>query len=217
MSMNVGEFVWHCLNEWGLKRVYSYPGDGAGGLDVVSERAKDTMEYVQVRHEEVAAFTATVYAKCTGQPGLCYGSEHWCRHPLVREVLFTDGAKYVADQAGAYWLVDAIVFAQKTQPAVAAEEFQVWRLDVKPGNTGFLTCEDGKDRTVFTQPLEPSSAIENGLTSQLMPTVAAMPRQCSLTCPRAARSIFRSMGIIISQTSKATGRLTCATVAAPRA
>ena len=34
------------------------------------------------------------------------GSEHWYRHGLVREILFTDGAKYVADQGGAYWLID---------------------------------------------------------------------------------------------------------------
>ncbi len=62
---------------------------------------------------------------------------------------------------------------------------------------------------------QPSSAIENGLTSQFTPTVAAIPRQWLLTCPSAARSIFSSMGTIISQTSTATGRLTCATVASP--
>ena len=64
---------------------------------------------------------------------------------------------------------------------------------------------------------QPSSAIENGLTSQLMPTVAAMPRQWLLTWPSAARSILSSIGMIISQTSTATGRLICATVAVPRA
>jgi hypothetical protein len=34
------------------------------------------------------------------------GSEHWYRRGLVRTILFTDGAKYVADQGGAYWLID---------------------------------------------------------------------------------------------------------------
>lgn len=91
------------------------------------------------------------------------GSEHWYRHPLVRQVLFTDGAKYVADQAGAYWLIDTIAFAQKTQPAVAAEAFQVWKLDVKPDNTGVLTCADGSDRAVFTQPLEFTDFPEPGI------------------------------------------------------
>jgi pyruvate dehydrogenase (quinone) len=74
MSMNVSEFIWHRLSEWGLKRVYGYPGDGVGGLDVALEKAKDFMEYVQVRHEEMAAFMASAHAKFTGEVGLCYAT-----------------------------------------------------------------------------------------------------------------------------------------------
>ncbi len=74
MSMNVSDFIWHRLNEWGLKRVYGYPGDGVGGLDVALERAKSTMEYIQVRHEEMAAFMASAHAKFTGEVGICYAT-----------------------------------------------------------------------------------------------------------------------------------------------
>jgi pyruvate dehydrogenase (quinone) len=74
MSKNVSEFVWHRLSEWGLKRVYGYPGDGVGGLDVALQKASGFMEYVQVRHEEMAAFMASAHAKFTGQPGLCYAT-----------------------------------------------------------------------------------------------------------------------------------------------
>ena len=74
MGMNVSEFVWHRLHEWGLKRVYGYPGDGVGGLDVALEKASDTMQYVQVRHEEMAAFMAAAHAKFTGEVGLCYAT-----------------------------------------------------------------------------------------------------------------------------------------------
>ena len=74
MSQNVAEFVWNRLNEWGLSRVYGYPGDGVGGLDVALEKAKDVMDYVQVRHEEMAAFMASAHAKFTGQVGLCYAT-----------------------------------------------------------------------------------------------------------------------------------------------
>ena len=74
MSMNVSDFVWHRLAEWGLKRVYGYPGDGVGGLDEALERARDSMDYVQVRHEEMAAFMASAHAKFTGGVGLCYGT-----------------------------------------------------------------------------------------------------------------------------------------------
>jgi pyruvate dehydrogenase (quinone) len=74
MSQNVAEFVWKRLNKWGLSRVYGYPGDGVGGLDVALEKAKRFMDYVQVRHEEMAAFMASAHAKFTGQVGLCYAT-----------------------------------------------------------------------------------------------------------------------------------------------
>ncbi len=72
--MNVSDFVWQRLSEWGLDLVYGYPGDGVGGLDVALEKAKDRMRYVQVRHEEMAAFMATGHAKFTGAVGLCYAT-----------------------------------------------------------------------------------------------------------------------------------------------
>jgi pyruvate dehydrogenase (quinone) len=74
MAQNVSDFIWHRLSEWGLKRVYGYPGDGVGSLDVALEKAKDVMEYVQVRHEEMAAFMASAHSKFTGQVGLCYAT-----------------------------------------------------------------------------------------------------------------------------------------------
>ena len=63
------------------------------------------------------------------------GSEHWYRHGLVRSIVFTDGAKYIADAAGAYWLLDEIALAQRFVKAVAAEEFQVWKLAVNADQT----------------------------------------------------------------------------------
>ena len=74
MSINVSEFVWQRLREWGLKRVYGYPSDGVGGLDVALQKALPDMEYVQVRHEEMAAFMASAHAKFTGGVGLCYAT-----------------------------------------------------------------------------------------------------------------------------------------------
>ena len=79
------------------------------------------------------------------------GSENWYRHGLNRTVLFTDGAKYVADQGGAYWLLDEIALAQRGQKSVAAEEFQVWKLAVKPDRTATLTCDDGNGNVVSSK------------------------------------------------------------------
>jgi hypothetical protein len=77
------------------------------------------------------------------------GSENWYQHGLIRRITFTDGAKYLADNAGAYWLIDAIAISQM-RPRVRAEEFQVWTLTVK-GSKAKLTCEDGNGNQVYLQ------------------------------------------------------------------
>lgn len=79
------------------------------------------------------------------------GSEHWCRHGINRNVLFTDGAKYLADRAGAYWLLDEIAIIQPCDKRVAAEEFQVWKLAVRPDHTATLICDDGNGNVVFSK------------------------------------------------------------------
>ena len=81
------------------------------------------------------------------------GSETWYRHPFNRKVLFTDGAKHVADAGGAYWLIDIIASVQH-MPEVAKEGFQLWKLTVTPKQTGTVTCEDGNGNAVYTQELE---------------------------------------------------------------
>ena len=79
------------------------------------------------------------------------GSEHWYRHGLVRTILFTDGAKHVADEGGAYWLLDEIALAQRYDKRVMAEEFQVWVLKVNADRAATLTCGDGNNNTVYTK------------------------------------------------------------------
>jgi pyruvate dehydrogenase (quinone) len=71
MSETVGDFVIKRITEWGLKRIYGYPGDGINGLIGALDRAGEKIEYVQVRHEEMAAFMACAHAKFTGQVGIC--------------------------------------------------------------------------------------------------------------------------------------------------
>ncbi len=80
------------------------------------------------------------------------GSENWYQHGLVRAITYTDGAKYVAEEGGAYWLLDEIALAQKFDPAVKAEPFQVWKLAVTD-NKSVLTCDDGNGNVVYTKPV----------------------------------------------------------------
>jgi len=78
------------------------------------------------------------------------GSEHWYQHGLVRAITYTDGAKYVADAGGAYWLLDEIALAQKFVQSVKKEPFQVWMLAVTD-QRGVLTCDDGNGNIVYTK------------------------------------------------------------------
>ena len=82
------------------------------------------------------------------------GSEHWYRHAMVRDVLYTDGVKYVAETGRAYWLIDEIVFAQRFDKLLAAEAFQSWKLTVNADRTATLICGDGDGGVVFTRAIE---------------------------------------------------------------
>jgi hypothetical protein len=82
------------------------------------------------------------------------GSENWYRHGINNNVLFTDGAKYVADAGGAYWLLDQIALAQLHVRRVKAESFQVWTLTVCEDRSATLVCDDGDHNVVYTQEIE---------------------------------------------------------------
>src|ERR1700758_4520837 len=71
MSQTVGDFFWQRLHEWGVRTVFGYPGDGINGLLGAMSRANGKIKLVQVRHEEMAAFMASAYAKFTGDLGVC--------------------------------------------------------------------------------------------------------------------------------------------------
>src|ERR1700726_4038846 len=71
MAEKVSDFMLKRLSEWGIKRIYGYPGDGILGIMEALARQKDLFEFVQVRHEEMAAFMATAHAKFTDEVGVC--------------------------------------------------------------------------------------------------------------------------------------------------
>ncbi len=71
MSKTVGDFFWERLRAWGVDIVFGFPGDGINGLLGALNRAGNKPELIQVRHEEMAAFMASAYAKFTGRLGVC--------------------------------------------------------------------------------------------------------------------------------------------------
>jgi pyruvate dehydrogenase (quinone) len=71
MSLNVSDFLIQRLNEWGIRRIYGFPGDGINGIIGAIGRAGEKVDYVQVRHEEMSAFMACAHSKFTGEVGVC--------------------------------------------------------------------------------------------------------------------------------------------------
>src|SRR3989440_1847190 len=71
MAQNVSDFLVDRLKCWGVHRMYGYPGDGINGIMGALERAEDDPRFIQVRHEEMAAFMACAHGKFTGEVGVC--------------------------------------------------------------------------------------------------------------------------------------------------
>src|SRR4051794_1473895 len=71
MSETVGAHMLNRLHEWGVDKIYGYPGDGINGILGAFHEVGDKVEFVQCRHEEIAAFAACAHAKLTGEVGIC--------------------------------------------------------------------------------------------------------------------------------------------------
>jgi pyruvate dehydrogenase (quinone) len=71
MSQTVGDFIVQRLHQWGVRHVFGYPGDGINGVFGALNRADGKLRFIQARHEEMAAFMASAYAKFSGRLGVC--------------------------------------------------------------------------------------------------------------------------------------------------
>lgn len=70
MAQNTAEFMLNRLVEWGVKRVYGFPGDGINSL-LGAFHSVEELEFTQMAHEEIASFAASAHAKFTGEVGVC--------------------------------------------------------------------------------------------------------------------------------------------------
>lgn len=67
----VGDYLIERLYQWGVRRIYGYPGDGINGVFGALNRANGKIRFIQARHEEMAAFMASADAKFSGELGVC--------------------------------------------------------------------------------------------------------------------------------------------------
>ena len=71
MAKQVSDLIVERLIEWGVDTIFGFPGDGVDGFFEALRTHKDKLRFIQVRHEEAAAFAAVGYAKYTGRIGVC--------------------------------------------------------------------------------------------------------------------------------------------------
>src|SRR5256885_14089348 len=71
MTMTAADILVETLLDWGVKVIFGLPGDGINGIMEALRQRQDRIHFVQVRHEEAAAFMACGYAKYTGRLGVC--------------------------------------------------------------------------------------------------------------------------------------------------
>src|SRR3954469_15151513 len=71
MAQTVADVLFERLSHWGVDTVFGLPGDGINGFMEALRKFKDRIRFIQVRHEEGAAFAACGYAKYTGRLGVC--------------------------------------------------------------------------------------------------------------------------------------------------
>src|SRR5438046_996648 len=71
MRLTAADVLVQVLREWGVEVIFGLPGDGINGVMEALRKAQDSIRFIQVRHEESAAFAACGYAKYTGKLGVC--------------------------------------------------------------------------------------------------------------------------------------------------
>ena len=71
MAATAADVLIETLQDWGVEVIFGLPGDGINGIMEALRKREDAVRFVQVRHEEAAAFMACAYAKFTGKLGVC--------------------------------------------------------------------------------------------------------------------------------------------------
>ncbi len=71
MANTAADILLETISDWGVEVIFGLPGDGINGIMEALRKRKDKIRFIQVRHEESAAFMACAYAKYTGKLGVC--------------------------------------------------------------------------------------------------------------------------------------------------
>ena len=81
------------------------------------------------------------------------GSDRLFYHPMFRHYVYTEGVQYLAEQAGAYWLLEHI-FAHQHEPTIQATSMQVWKIIVHDDKSATIQVENGDDQIIHSTKIE---------------------------------------------------------------
>ena len=183
----VGEFIIQRVKEWGVTRVFGYPGDGIGAFDGAlgkTDRAGEGLEYIRPTHEEMCAFMATAHAKFTGEVGVCIATS----------------------SPGAFHLLNGIYDAQMdNQPVVAIVGQQgldaLGTFEMQESNLERVFADVAAYVQTIVTPQQAQAVIDTAFRTaraRLQPTVIVVPHDVQamkMVEPKAAHWVSRSSSV----------------------
>lgn len=137
MAATVGDFLLTRLAAWGVRRIFGYPGDGINGIMGALGRTKENIEFVQTRHEEMAAFMATAHAKFSGGVGVC---------------LATSGPEQIEKNVDRWWRLLEARAMNEAHPINPQRVF--WELSPRLPDDCILTCDSGSAANWYARDLK---------------------------------------------------------------
>jgi len=114
-------------------------------------------------------------AKLLASLAMHTGSQTVFRH-WTRQLVYTEGVRDLAQQAGAYWLID-LVASWMIGPAVRGEDFVVWKLAVTPDHTAVAIAGDGNGRELARQEIEYTDFPLEEITLYLTDSTLLLPSE----------------------------------------
>ncbi len=106
------------------------------------------------------------------------GTQCWYRHPIFRAYTYTDGVKHVAEEGGAYWLIDDIFIHTLSTKKLKDQDFLVWKLiKNEEGNGAKLICEDGNYNKLHSVEMEFTDFPLQSIEFYLIDNVLLLPSE----------------------------------------
>ena len=144
MATTAADVLIERITAWGVDTVFGLPGDGINGIMEALRTRRDRVRFIQVRHEEAAAFMACAYAKYTGRLGCCLATSGPGGIHLLNGLYDAklDGAPVVAITGQTYSDLKGSNFQQEVNMVALFEDVSVYNQEViNPNQVAMLADE----------------------------------------------------------------------------